>query len=166
MKIYLMSIIISSLCISVLNLLIPKGSGLEKYTKLIGMLILLITIISPLSQVINKFDIGYLDKLKDDILDSQIAEEEKYSDILDEYLRDHSVEQYKLQIKDLLLSKFDIPNEECEINISVISGQDRLEIKDMQILLSGKSIFKNPYEIEEYFIALIGCECRVLIKNQ
>ena len=165
MKNYLMYIIIVSLCVSVLNLLIPKGKGLYKYIKLIGMLVILVSIISPIPEILDKFDMDILDEIRGDILNNDGTDNIEYSEMLNEYLHTYSIEQYKLQIKELLYDKFGIDKNECDINVNIISEEGKLEVSDLQILLLGKAIFKNPYEIEDYFKELIGCDCRVLIKS-
>ena len=63
-----------------------------------------------------------------------------------------------------MLEKFEIQNNECEITVATENKNGKLVLSEVQILLSGKSIFKNPYTIEEYFETLLNCTCQVLIK--
>ena len=85
-------------------------------------------------------------------------------EIFRNYLTTYSIDELKNEIGDLLLEKFEIPGDECEITIITENKNDNLAVGKVQILLSGKSIFKNPYSIEEYFANLLNCDCQVLIK--
>ena len=88
-----------------------------------------------------------------------------YAELLNGYLTEYSTEQFKFGIKEILLNNYGIPEEECEILIDTKIDSGQLRVDKMQILLSGRSIFKNPYDIEHYITELVGCECCVLIKS-
>ena len=164
MKSYLITIITVSICIGIYNIISPVFHGLEKYSKIIGMLVVLCVIISPVKDLMNTFDEEWLQNIKDSIVDSDYTEKGEYDEMFTDYLSSFSLEELKKEIENILLEAFEIPNDECEISISTESKNGKLAVSRVQILLSGKSIFKNPYSIEEYFEKLLNCTCQVLIK--
>lgn len=164
MKDYLITIITVSLCVGIYNIISPVFNGIEKYSKMIGMLVVLCVIISPLKELINVFDSEGLESIKNSIIDIENGEENEYDNIFNDYLNSFSVDSLKKEIENILLEKFDIPNNECDVSVSTEYINGSLKLSRVQILLSGKSIFKNPYNIEEYFGKLLNCTCEVLIK--
>ncbi len=164
MKSYLTRVVIVSVIMGVFEIIAPKHQGLEKYTKAIGLLCILCISIAPMKDMIENINDGIFDDIKDGILDATDKENDDYNSILNEYLNEFSSGEFKNEVKSILKKEFDIPEQECEVDITVFSEEGQLKVKSMQILLSGRSIFKNPYTVEEYFNKLLGCECRVLIK--
>ncbi|MBQ9978675.1 MAG: stage III sporulation protein AF [Clostridia bacterium] len=165
MKEFLHSIIIAAITISLFNQLLPIGRGFEKYARFVGMLVLATLILSPVINMIKGFDKDFFIDIRDDIADIENGGNNEYSELLNGYLTEYSTEQFKLGIKEILLNNYGIPEEECEILIDTKIDSGQLRVDKMQILLSGRSIFKNPYEIECYFTELVSCECSVLIKS-
>lgn len=165
MKEFLHSIIIAAIAISLFNQLLPIGRGFEKYARFVGMLVLATLVLSPVINMIKGFDKDFFIDIRDDIADIENGGNNEYSELLNGYLTEYSTEQFKLGIKEILLNNYGIPEEECEILIDTKIDSGQLRVDKMQILLSGRSIFKNPYEIECYFTELVGCECSVLIKS-
>ena len=161
---YVVSIIGVSIIVGVCEMLVPKYSGIDKFFRMIGLLCILCVLINPIKNAINTFDNGFLDDLKEQISDmDNSSEKENYEEILNEFLSDHSIEQFKSQIKELLENDFNIPEEECEISVKTHYINNAVSVELLQIKLIGKSIFKNPYEIEEYFSRLLDCQCVVVI---
>ena len=164
MKNYLLTIILVSICIGLADVISPLENGINKYTKTIGVLIILCVIISPISKVIQNIDENFFDKIRDDLSINDNDTQNKYEDIFINYLNNFSISEINTQIKNILNQQFTIPNEECEVIIISEEAGEKLSISKIQILLSGKSVFKNPYQIENYFSNLLKCECIVLIK--
>lgn len=164
MKNYLITVITVSICIGLYNIISPQFHGLEKYSKMIGMLVVLCVIISPLKEIVNTFDEDGLQDVKDNILNSEDKTSNEYDEIFENYLNSFSIEEIKREIKEIMSEKFDIPKDECEITVFTNTENEQLKISSLQILLLGKSVFKNPYTIEEYFENLLNCTCQVLIK--
>lgn len=164
MKNYLMTVITVSLCVGVYNVISPGFKGIEKYSKMIGMLVVLCVIISPIKSIMNTFDDEWLENVKDGLANNDYNGSGEYDEIFRNYLTTYSIDELKNEIGDLLLEKFEIPGDECEITVTTENKNDNLAVGKVQILLSGKSIFKNPYSIEEYFANLLNCDCQVLIK--
>ena len=164
MKNYLIIIITVSICIGIYNVISPKFNGFEKYSKMIGIIVVLLVIISPVKDFLSMFDEDSLENIKDSLIEEGNNNGNKYDEIFHDYLSLFSVDELKVEIKNILKDNFEIPNNECDVSISTEYINGQLSLSHIQILLSGKSIFKNPYTIEEYFINLLGCTCSVLIK--
>lgn len=162
MKEYLTAIIIISIAICTFELLAPNN---EKMIRLIGALCVICVVIAPLNEIGEDFSSNFLEDLRDKLTEDTREElEEEFSDILNKYLNEYSTEAYRTQIKELLLTNFDIPYNECEVKIFTQFTDNRLTVSEIQVLLQGSSIFKNPYEIEEYVSKISGSSCKVLIK--
>lgn len=164
MKNYLITVITISICVGIYNVISPNFRGVEKYSRVIGMLVVLCVIITPLKNFMNAFDEGELDNIKNSIIDTENGEIGEYDEIFKNYLNSFSVEELKGEIRNILLREFEIPPDDCEITVFTNNQEGSLQASHLQILLSGKSIFKNPYTIEEYFENLLKCNCQVLIK--
>lgn len=162
---YFSSIITASAILGMLEALAPRGRGLDKYIKMIGLIIILCITVSPISQLLGQLgDGGLLDDLRDEISGEGELDGE-YRDRLNEYLNDYSSEMLKNELYAILSDKFSIPREECEISLKTEYSEGQYHVARVQILLFGGSIFKNPYNIEEYIADLLSCECEVLIKS-
>lgn len=161
---YLTSIIVVSIIIGIIQLIAPSHANLDKYIKMICTLVMLLVIISPILEIINDFDMDLLDEIKDKIELPSEDKDNEYNEILKEYIKNHSISELKLEIKSILDKEFEIPSEECDIQLFTQTTQGKAVLSEVQILLSDRSIFKNPYKIEEYISSLLGCTCRVLIK--
>ena len=164
MKNYLITIITVSICIGIFNVISPSFKGIEKYSKMIGMLVVLLVIISPIKEFLSVFGEDSLNEIKDNLINADDDNPNKYDEIFSDYLASFSIDELNNAIKNILNDKFSIPGNECDVSITAEYREGKLCPTHIQILLSGKSIFKNPYEIEEYFLALLECSCTVLIK--
>lgn len=160
---YLNAIIVISIATSLFEALMPSGGRLGKYTQYIGLLCILCVIITPIGNFLRDLDGGFLEELKEEILDDNDKEQD-YEQILIDYVNNHSISELKQFIKDELNKNFMIPKEECEVIVHVGTTNSKLELIRIDIILSGASIFKNPYEIEGFISNMTGCECIVTIK--
>ena len=92
MKSYLITIITVSICVGIYNIIAPEFNGIEKYSKMIGMLVVLCVIISPIKNLMNTFDEEWLQNIKDSIVDSDYTEKGEYDEIFRDYLSSFSLE--------------------------------------------------------------------------
>lgn len=166
MKEKLLSIVFISIAMGICELVIPKYSGIEKYIRILGSLCIVCIIATSFVNAINNIDKNFFDELKEELIDFEDMNNDEYEAILQNYLNEFSESELKSKIKEILKEIFDIENDESEIVVFTNVSKDGLELKKIQILLSGKSIFKNPYTIEDYFNKLLSCECEVLIKQK
>ena len=165
MKEYLSSIIVISIGVSLFELLAPSDEGFLKYIRLIGALCLVCVMIGPLNAIGETLSDNFLEDLKDNLTNNSKEElEDQYNNLLNEYLNNYSVDSLNNQIEILLEENFGIPRSECEVNTYTTFENGKLAITEIQILLSGNSIFQNPYTIEKYISNICTAECKVLIK--
>lgn len=162
MKNYLISIIWISVIVGIVELLSPHLNGFQKYTKMIGALCVLCVMITPLLNIKNA--VADLDGLKESLSDVENSSSyDEYKELLNRYLNEYSIEKVKEGIYMDLSEKFSIPESEAEILLFTEIKEDSLILSKIQIVLSGRSIFNNPYNIEDYFGELLDCTCEVLI---
>ena len=165
MKEYMASIIWVSIIAGIAEISAPSLGSMKKYVKLIGALCVVCVLVMPLVNFTGKSDKIFntiKDELKSDINNEEINK--KYQEILYSYLNDYSENEFKEQINSILKDKFNIPYEEANITLFSVKKENGIYPDKIRIILSGKSIFKNPYNIEDYFENLIGCKCEVLIE--
>lgn len=165
MRDYLLSVIWISVIAAISEILAPSLGGIKKYLKLIGALCVICIMVMPLADLLGNSENIY-EGIKDEFKTKLNKEDmnKKYEELFFEYLNDHSVSELKEQIQSLLKDQFGVEEGESDIKVFTVKNDNGLYPEKIQILLSGKSIFKNPYDIEEYFENMIGCKCEVLIK--
>lgn len=160
---YLLSVILSSISIGLCDILVPKHNGIDRLVKFIGMLIILIVSVNPVMEAIGEIDQGILDGIKNDLTVKDESYLDEYNSIFEQYLNDYSIDEIQEYIKKILEQKYSIPSEECRIQIDTEQLESQLTITNVRVLLSGTSIFKNPYKIESEIESIFSCECQVLI---
>ena len=164
MKNYLLTIILTSICVSFANIISPTHSAISKYIKAIGALIILCVIITSLTNVVKMINDDFFNKIKDDLIIDKEDEEQKYNDILKDYLNTYSKTEIIKETKSILKKEFQIPEDEATVELYTDFVDDKMTLCEIKIVLSGKSIFKNPYNIEKRFNDIWKCKCTVLIK--
>ena len=160
---YLLSVILSSISIGLCDILVPKHNGIDKLVKFIGMLIILIVSITPVMETIVEIDEGVFEGIKNNLSVKQESYLDEYNGILEEYLKNYSLDEIQEYIKEILKEKYSIPGGECTVQIDTEQLDSELSITNIRILLSGNSIFKNPYKIESDISSIFNSECQVLI---
>ena len=164
MRDYLASLIFVSVIVAIAELISPHIAGLQKYIKMIGALCILCVAIAPILNI-SDTSRDFTQDLKEELSDIEGSESyNKYQDILYGYLNEYSSYKVKEEISLIIEEKFNIPKNECEIVLITESRDGGIALAKVQILLSGKSIFNNPYKIEDYVSALLSCPCEVLIE--
>ncbi len=153
---YLMSVIGVALCVGLFEELLPSGSGSRTYLRLLGGLCILALMVTPLGRFL-----GSLPSLLDEISVSEQDIENEYDKILQGTLRDSVREELKLAILSSLEREFSVRRERTEVGI-LFDEDESLSPSRVVITLHGRDILKDPYKIEDYFEALLGCECMVL----
>lgn len=162
---YLLSVILTSISIGLCDILVPKHNGIDKLVKFIGMLIILIVSITPVTETIAEIDEGVFEGIKNNLSVKQESYLDEYNGILEEYLKNYSLDKIQEYIKEILKEKYSIPSDECTVQINTEQLDGELSIANIRILLSGNSIFKNPYKIESDISSIFNSECQVLINT-
>ena len=154
-KTYLLSIFATALLITVVDILAP-GGGLSKHLKLVTSLVFICILISP--------SLAFAERLKDFANgDWEFAiegdMEEHYSSELQNALDDASKEYFENMLELTLCKEFDIAAENLRVAVEWIGDAENLRPQKVNVILSGKAIWKNPAKIEEYVTSLLGCTC-------
>ena len=163
MKNYLLTVILTSVSVGISEILVPDKSGISKYVKMLGILIILSAAISPLGNIFSNIDGGWLNSLKNNIIYEDIYTEE-YNVILSKYISEHMVSDVENVVKKSIVGEFNIADEECEVNVIFKTVDSDINIDEIIIILSGSAIFKNPYMIEDYVRRTYGYRGFVVIE--
>ena len=157
-KAYVLSIFATALLITVVDILAPTGSnsGLSKYLKFVMSLVFVCILISPTISLANRFlEIANGDwelNIEGDV-------EDYYSSELQDALDNASKDYFEDMLTLTLCKEFDILEDDLRVRVEWTSENENLHPKKVTIILSGKAIWKNPANIEEYVSSLLGCDC-------
>ena len=163
MKGYIFSLLGAAIIAGIAEVVVPagEGGGLKKQIRAVSSLIILCVIIAPAGKRID-FD---FDSIADAIFGDfeEGGDYQKYEDIMKDGLTAAGLKNIESGLAVLLSDRFGVPEGECEVRAFAEGGGDDAYLSKVVIELSGGSIFKNPYEIEDYVSELLDCECAVTI---
>lgn len=159
MKSYIMSLITVALVAAVIEIFSPKR--VEKHMKLIVTLCVVCVMIQPFASVVSA-----LYGLSSSDLPFYAGEEsrEEYESIMRNTVLSAGRENLEQGIRKILYEKFEIPYNECRVSANVEYADEKMTVKRVTLVLNGSSIWRDPYEIEEYISELLGCECVTAIE--
>lgn len=158
MREYLMSIITAALIVGLVGALVPEGGDLHRYVTFAGSLCVLILLISPITRVL-----GFVGELTDGGIDLPLENStEQYEEQFLQYITSLGNESIATELAGMICERFDIAEQECHVKVDTYEAQGEMAIGRVTVILSGKAIFRDPYEIEQYITDLIGCECAVV----
>jgi hypothetical protein len=160
MREYLMSLIIAALLVGLLGALVPEGEGggLRRYVTFIGCLCVLILLISPVTHML-----GFMSELSDGDIDISFdTQDGQYEQQFKQYITSLGEDSITAELTRVICEKFDISEQECHVKIDTYDANGEMAIGRVTVILSGKAIFRDPYEIEQYVNELLGCECTVV----
>ena len=164
MKAYILTVVWTSVIASAVLLFTPEGSGggIGKHIKLLTSLVLLCAVTDPLLSFIKSISNNGIDVLKDEIRQSA-PQADPYQNIFYEELSKMTAEDLENELKALISETFSIDREDLEVRAEYVIDGNSLSFKRIVVILSGKAIFKDPYDIEAYVreISLIECICRI-----
>ena len=137
-----------------------------QYMKLVLSLCVVCVLIGPFVSIVNTLyglSNGDLPNIGDLV---QGGEYEDYDKIMSDTILAAGRENVRRGISQVLREKFGIPYEECEVSADIVYDDENEEfsVNKVTLVLSGASIWRDPYEIEEYIEKLLGCECVTAIK--
>ena len=164
MKVYIISLISIAAVAALIEIFSPKK--FEKYMKLVLSLCVICVLIGPFVSIVNTLyglSNGDLPNIGDLV---QGGEYEDYDKIMSDTILAAGRENVRRGISQVLREKFGIPYEECEVSADITYDDENEEfsVNKVTLVLSGASIWRDPYEIEEYIEKLLGCECVTAIK--
>ena len=153
---YLMSVIGAALVGGVMVSVLPEGSsgGLKKYMGFIVSLCVLSVVISPVTDALEAVS-GFFDGgLREWVEKSELDYESEYYKYLESYGKENAEEG----ISALICREFSIDQDDCHVSALVRENEGNLVLDEIRVILSGRAIFKNPYEIEKYLTDAFECE--------
>ena len=158
MKIYLLSLLITSLLLSVIGILTPKGErdGLSKHVRLVAALVWLCILIAPLPGMLSDFRDWWKD------LDTSFSENESFENSLEQFdqvLDEQSMSYFCDMLTQTLEEHFEITPGDLRCRIQWAQTETGASPTRVTLLLSGKAIWKSPTEMEAFVSELLGCEC-------
>ena len=159
---YIFGIIGVSILVGVIDVICPDGGGFKKYMRLLSGLTVAVMLLSPMGNILSYFSTSFWGELDGMIYEE--SEREEYQDRLYESLENASRESIEESIEKILYERFDIKSGDADASAELERVDGELVVKKLMVILRGAAIFKDPYEIEEYFASLLGCECVTAIE--
>ena len=156
---YVYGIIGAAAVIGVMEGILPKGGRTRQYIRVITALCLLCIVIKPVGSFLEVLSSLLQDGMES--LDEGLAVRDEYEAILEGQIESVVRDELRAAICDEMSERFSIGN--CEVGASLVRKDGVLSVDRVVITLFGKDVFKNPYEIEEYFSDLLDCECIVTV---
>lgn len=164
MKTYLLSLLAAALALAVIGILFPSGDGggISKHLKFAAALVWLCILISPILSSVRNLQAWW-----NGLFTLSFSKEDakgEYDDRFDELLENASTDYFCDMLIKTLETEFGITpgNIDCRVVWDTVDGN--LSPKKITLLLSGKAIWKSPYELEEFVTNLVGCECVTAIQ--
>ncbi len=164
MKVYIISLISIAAVAALVEIFSPKR--FEKYMKLVLSLCVVCVLTGPFVSIVNTL-YGISNGDVSDIWDlSPSGEHEDYDKIMYDTILAAGRENVRQGIGQVLRERFGIPYEECKVSVDITYDEENEEfsVNKVTLVLSGASIWRDPYEIEEYIEKLLGCECVTAIE--
>ena len=157
-KTYMLSIFATALLITVVDILAPAGTngGLSKHLKLVASLVFVCILISPTVSLIERLgdvaDGNWELEMEGDI-------EDHYAEELQNALDDASREYFVGMLKETLCQEFEVAEDDIRVHVEWSGEGEALRPKKVTLILSGKAIWKNSGQMEEYVTSLLDCHC-------
>ena len=163
MKEYLLSLLGCALVLAVIGVLSPEGErgGIVRHVRLIAALVWICVLIAPLPTLSDRLSDWW-----EDLSISQPSSDQKelYEQALDQALNEASCAYFSQQLTRMVCEQFEIDPGNLRCAIQWESDAQSLRPTQITILLSGKAIWKSPYEIQAFVQELIGCEVVTVIE--
>ena len=166
MKEYFMGLLALCVCICVVELLSPsgEGEGIARHLKLLCALCLLASLISPVRSLLQG-DESLLDRL-DGLWEEWRAEnedkKEEYRDLWEEQCERIDTAYAEEAIVAMVAQHFSL--EQGEIRVEVVTNAQGTGIEEVRVALSGRAVWVNTHEVQDYLGTLLGCESSIWIE--
>lgn len=160
MKTYLITIVLSSLLAILVGMLAPDGDkgGVFKHMRLLTSLFLVCVLISPLQESIKylqgllngSIELPWLDGSED---------KSGYEQEMNEALENASTSYFTQMLTQMLEAQFSIATGDLRCQIQWETQNESLSPVHVTVILSGRAIWKDTREIEDFVSELLGCPC-------
>jgi hypothetical protein len=166
LKEYFMGLLTLCVCICVVELLAPagEGEGIARHLKLLCAICLLVTMISPLIRLLQGGESlpQRLDTWLSEWMKGSEEKKEEYGALWEEQWEQMDVSYAEAAIASMLSQRFSISEQEIRVKVTV--NEDGTAIHEVRVALSGKAIWLNTHEIEDYIGKTLGCESSIFIE--
>lgn len=166
MKEYFMGLLALCICICVVELLAPagEGEGIARHLKLLCAICLLATMISPLIRLLQGGESfpRRLDSWLSEWLEGSEEKKEEYGAIWEEQWEQMDLSYAEAAITSMLSQRFSVSEQEIRVRVTV--NEDGTAIREVRVALSGKAIWLNTHEMEDYIRNTLGCESSIFIE--
>lgn len=164
-KEYIYSLVLVGLVSGVLLSLSPAraGGGTGKYIKYALSLAVVITLLIPFVRMTD-FAAAYDGEQAQSLADSLEAEYESRAAASREYIISDSLETAAANVCGSIAAKFNVAEEDVEINLRVTESDDMLTLEGLDITLGGYALLLDEDEVADYAVQTFGCECTVSYK--
>ena len=157
MKNFVISAVYVAVFAGIVLLLSPKGKGgsMESHIKLLVSLAFISVIIQP---AVSFFKTLEIPDFNIKTVASYAYEEELYENLL-------TLEKSELEkrLKTLIAQNFSINEENVDVTVTVMLQDDVPKTEKVFVKVSGRAIFCNTNDIEDYVSALLGCKCTCFV---
>ncbi len=161
MSVYLFSLAVLSIAVSIAGILSStgRGDGLSRHVRFLASLILLCLLVSPLG--------GLLERIRDWkendfwIPDTEVTEED-YTDRVQSALDEQSHTYFVQMLTLTLEEKFQIPS--GHVRCVVVWNDAGTAPTHVTVLLSGKGVWSDPAPIKQTVEELLNCSCDIVIE--
>ena len=163
MKAYLLTLVSAAMVAALVNILTPSGErgGIAAHQRLITSLFLVCVLIAPLEGAVKVLQ-GLGDGDFTGLLQVDPPDRSDFDEQLNEAL-DSSSERYFTQMLTQTVSEaFAIPLD--EIRCTVSWEETEHAPARVTVILSGRSIWKDPHAIASFVTELLGCPCDTAIE--
>lgn len=157
---YMMNVVGAAILAGLADQLLPEKGKARAYVRFLGGLCLLLVMVAPLGKVLSSLPSLFESGMT--ALEEASVEAGEYDKILEGTVKEAVRMELAKALSQKLEKDFGVNADAVEIGISFEEG-DPLRLKRVLITLTGKDIFRNPYNIEEALSSLLGCECVVVI---
>lgn len=158
MKIYILSIVGAALLCAAVTSLSPDGKegGILKHVRLLTALALLCVIIGPLVSFVGTLTDADFNNIVDIPTDDLYGQGER---IFIEKLSKMNADSLGNEIQKRLVSEFDLDENDVSVRVNYEASDEGVRFTRVLVTLSGKAIFRSPYEIEAYVTGVTGLAC-------
>lgn len=166
MREYIIGLFALALCCAVVELLSPEGEGggIARHIKLMTGLCLLCVLVTPVVSFLRAgIDLpSRLEAALSDWLAIRDQADEDFNDRWQEEYEQLDVTFASQTITVMLQDEFSIA--EGDICVEVMPNADQTRISHVRVALSGRAIWQNTHEIEQYIEKTFGCECTIYME--
>ena len=154
---YILSLIATVFVATLVGILAPSGDGgLARHLRLLTSLVLICVLISPALSLAE----GVRDLLDGNFnFEGDAGVGEDYSSALEESMNAASKQYFVQMLTQTLAERFSIAEDDIRCRVEWAGEGENLRPMRVTVVLSGRAIWKNPAEIEEYVTSLLGCKC-------